>query len=292
MNSSWFWLAVVSALFSAASTVMEKKSLFSLNAAEFSLAVSVFLFFLSLPFFSIDTIIQVDGWLLLVLFLKTLLASVSFLLVMNGIKKSELSSSLPLMVLTPGLVAICAFIFLGDALTMMQVVGMILLLAGTLMLQQTIADSKSLHLSVIFRSIGHRYMWGALILYTLTSLLDKTLLSNYHFPLNDFMVYQHFFQVMVFIPVFYYGSSLKKSLHKVRSVWITIVLAAVFTLIYRYTQFAAIQTGPVALILSVKRVSVFFAILVAGKMFHEKHLLLRTLATIMMLTGAFLIALM
>lgn len=285
----WFLLALCSAVFSAFASVFEKKSLFTLTAIEFSFFISVFVFIFSIPFlFTIDYA-AINPNHIAILFLKTALASASFFFVMNGIKHMELSGSLPLMVLTPGLVALSAFFILGESLSFTQIAGMIVLLGGTVFLQWSVTSVNQLNIWSFLKIAGNRYMLAALLIYTATALLDKALLSTYKVPMDQFMGIQHFFQLVIFAS-FYFG--LKKSESwkpKLKQVWIFLVLIAIFTIVYRYTQFLAMKEGPVALVLTIKRVSVFFAILMAGKMFHEHKLWHRSLATIVMLLGAFLI---
>ncbi len=63
----------------------------------------------------------------------------------------------------------------------------------------------------------------------------------------------------------------------------------VVTIGYRYSQILAVAGGKVALVLALKRLSVFFACLVGGRLFKETGLAVRLTATIVLLTGTYLI---
>lgn len=285
----WFLLALCSAIFSALASVFEKKSLFTLTALEFSFFISVFVFVFSIPFlFTINynAIIPVH---MAILFFKTALASASFFFVMNGIKRMELSGSLPLMVLTPGLVALSAFFILGESLSFSQIAGMVVLLGGTVFLQWSVTSVNQLNVWSFFKIAGNRYMLAALLIYTVTALLDKALLSTWKVPMDQFMGIQHFFQLVIFGSFYVGWKKTENWKPKLKQVWIFLILIALFTIVYRYTQFLAMREGSVALVLTIKRISVFFAILMAGKMFHEHKLWQRSLATLILLFGAFLI---
>lgn len=285
----WFLLALCSAIFSALASVFEKKSLFTLTALEFSFFISVFVFVFSIPFlFTINynAIIPVH---MAILFVKTALASASFFFVMNGIKRMELSGSLPLMVLTPGLVALSAFFILGESLSFSQIAGMVVLLGGTVFLQWSVTSVNQLNVWSFFKIAGNRYMLAALLIYTVTALLDKALLSTWKVPMDQFMGIQHFFQLVIFGSFYVGWKKTENWKPKLKQVWIFLILIALFTIVYRYTQFLAMREGSVALVLTIKRISVFFAILMAGKMFHEHKLWQRSLATLILLFGAFLI---
>ncbi len=66
-------------------------------------------------------------------------------------------------------------------------------------------------------------------------------------------------------------------------------MISVITIGYRYTQIEAVKIAPVALVLSIKRTSVFFASIFGGKIFSESYLLKKGIAIIIMLIGAYLL---
>jgi len=68
-----------------------------------------------------------------------------------------------------------------------------------------------------------------------------------------------------------------------------IILIALFTIGYRYLLLEAMKIAPVALVLSIKRTSIFFATIIGGKIFSEHALLHRSIATLLMLGGVYLI---
>ena len=68
--------------------------------------------------------------------------------------------------------------------------------------------------------------------------------------------------------------------------WKPILLVSAFTIVYRLTQIFAVKSGSVALVLALKRTSVFFAVVIGGQIFKEHYLLRKSIATIIMLIGA------
>ena len=74
--------------------------------------------------------------------------------------------------------------------------------------------------------------------------------------------------------------------------WKLIVLIAVFAVIYCYSHILAVKAGSVALVLSIKRTSVFFATVFGGRYFKERNLLQRSIAVAIMIAGAVIIILM
>ncbi len=279
----------MAAFFSAAAAILEKKILFKEKALSLSLILSLFNLILAIPFFFFIDYPSITSQGLLVLFFKSILGAVAFLFVMKGIKNLEISKALPLLVLTPGLVAFFAFITLGESLKLIEIGGMLLLLGGTYILQLKEKQSLSSPWKNFIKTKGNHYILGALILFTLTSILDKAILKNYKVPLNAFMGFQHLFLAIVFLVlaiIYSRNLDLKKTF---KFSWWPIFILAIITIIYRYSHLYAISVAPVALVLSIKRISVFFAVLLGGKLFRDTSLKRRVIATAIMIIGAILI---
>lgn len=232
---------------------------------------------------------MVSGIALGILFIKSILAAVAFLLVMQGIKTMDISRALPLLVLTPALVALFAFIFLGDSLKIIEVVGMAFLLLGSYVLQINGKTGLLSPFKNFIETKGNYYILGALALYTTTAVLDKLLLGGYKVPLSAFMGYQHlFFAIIFFILgfIFLRDGEIKSSF---KFSWKIIGVLALATIVYRYSQYYAVSVAPVALVLALKRTAVFLAVLFGGVLFKDKNLLERVVATGLMILGAVLI---
>jgi uncharacterized membrane protein len=288
---NWFLIAFLSAVFSAASAISEKKILFDLDALEFSFSVSIITLVLSVPFFLGINFAALPVMNLLILFFKSILGALAFLCIMQALKNMEISGALPLMVLTPGLVAIFAFIFIGDKLSQREIAGMILLLVGTYALEMKAKQAFLEPFRIFTRSKYYHYIGFALALFTVSSILDRLLLNRFKLPPFTFMAFQQFFFAIIFAVIFFFSKT--KNLEKVKSfdkkIWLWILLISVLTVGYRYTQIEAVKIAPVALVLSVKRISVFIAAVAGGKIFKEKSLLKKTIATAIMVVGAILI---
>jgi len=285
----WYIIAFVAAFFSASAAIIEKKILFKEKALSLSLILALFNLVLAIPFFFFVDYTLISGLALGVLFFKSILGAVAFLFVMKGIKNLEISKALPMLVLTPGLVAFFAFIILGESLKLVEIGGMVLLLGGTYVLQLGSQRGFWSPWKSFIKVKGNYYIIFALVLFTVTSILDKALLQNYKVPLNAFMGFQHLFFVIVFVflaIIYSRDVSLKKSF---KFSWKLIAVLAVITITYRYSYLYAVKIAPVALVLSIKRISVFFAVLIGGKLFQDRSLVRRVIATAVMVAGAVLI---
>jgi uncharacterized membrane protein len=288
---NWFFIALISAVLSAASAISQKKVLFSLSALEFSFFVSLFNILLSIPFFFAFDIGSISSESIAILFIKSVMGALAFYNVMLALKNLDISGALPLLVLTPGLVALFAFLFGLELLSIIQISGMFLLLAGTYLLEMKPKQALTEPFKIFSKSANYHYIGFALILFTASSILDKVLLGKYKMPPNAFMGFQQVFYGIVISVIYLVSSKIKRNPLSSfdKKVWFWIILIAVLTAGYRYTQIKAIKIAPVSLVLSVKRISVFIAVVIGGKLFNEKNLFRKALATAIMVAGAIMI---
>jgi drug/metabolite transporter (DMT)-like permease len=285
----WYILALISAFFSAAAAIFEKKALFKERAVTFSTLFALFNLLLAIPFFFFINYSLLTTSGLVVVFVKSILESLAFLCVMIGLKNLEISKALPLLVLTPGLIAIFAFLILGEALTSIEIIGLILLLVGTYILQLKSRQGFFDPWKSFLKSKGYYYIIASLVLFTTTSILDKAVLKNFKVPLNAFMGFQHLFLGIIFLIYLLISTNPQEFKLTFKRSWKIIFAISIFTIIYRYSQYSAVKVAPVALVIAIKRISVFFAIVIGGRLFKDHNLLQRTIATAIMTLGAILI---
>jgi len=285
----WYALSLSSALFSAFAAIIQKKVLFRQTALGFSTLLSIFNLILAIPFFFLIDFSSLPLSGIFVLFFKSVLAAGAFYCVMAGIKNLELSRALPLLVLTPGLVAFFAFIFLQEPLTKIEIIGIFLLIIGTYTLSLKPKQKLKTPFKEIIKPKGFYFIITALALFTISSILDKALLKNFNLPLNAFMGFQHLFFAFIFLIIILCLTKTKEVQKAFKKSWKFILIIAFFTIIYRYTHLQAISMAPVALALSIKRISVFIAVVLGGTLFKEHNLFRKIFATITMTIGAILI---
>lgn len=283
----WQLLAFTSAIFSSLAAVFEKKALFKTEPLIFSLLLSALTFVLATPFFFFANLHLVTGVAITVLYFKSVLGAAAFLMIMYGLKKNELSNSLPLLTITPAVVALLAYFLLNESLSLMSVGGMLLLMAGTYLLQLPKGGGLMTPIFFLKRNRNLWYFIIAILLFSLTSILDKSLLKSYKMPPEAFLPLQQLFLTLNFFIIYLVKKNKSETTKEAfsRFFWI-ILLVACFAIVYRYTHILAVKSGAVALVLSIKRTSVFFAAIIAGNLFKEHDLLRRSLAILIMILGA------
>ena len=289
----WYWLALSSALLSAFAAILQKKSLNEINALNFTVIVSVFVALFSTFLIGKVDLSTAGSYSMLVLFGKSIINATAFLCIMIALKNLEISRALPVLAASPMAVALLAFILLGESLSLTEVLGMVLIVLGTYILELKKNENIIAPFRVFVESKYHRIILIALGLMSLSAILDKLLLTSFKLPPLTFLVMQNYFFLIIFL-LYRFLSGLKNRNEKLfkgvsKNILIIIVLIAIATIGYRWTQIEATKLGPVGLVIAVKRLSVLFAVLIGAKLFKEENYLRKVLATLTIVAGALLI---
>ena len=288
---TWFIVALTSSLLSAFSTIVEKKVLFTQRPFEFSFTLSIVNLLFSIPFFFFIDYGTIHTANLSILFIKSIIGVGAFLSVMTALKNMQISNALPLLALTPGFVAVFAFFFLGESLKTHEVIGLICLVAGTYILESKSLKEILFPLNVFIKSKYHHYVLLALLLFTISSIMDKLLLIKLNLTPVSLTAFQHLFFAFIFILIYFLSKAgkaeQKVNINKKDMGWFALV--SILTIGYRYTQVVSVGLASVALTLAVKRTSVLWATIIGGKIFKDSNLLKKTIAVLFILVGTILI---
>lgn len=288
---TWFLVALLSSFLSAFAAITQKKVLFKLNPVEFSFQLAVVNLVLSIPFFFFINYETINSYNLFILLVKSVIGVLAFLCVMTALKNLQISNALPLLALTPGLVAVFAYLFLGESLKTFEVIGLTSLIVGTYILESKNLKEILFPLNVFFKSKYHHYILAALLLFTASSVMDKLLLIKLNFTPVSLTAFQHLYFAILFLIIFLISEKKfdrnKLFANKKDYLWITLI--SVLTLGYRFTQVVSISMSSVALTLAVKRTSVLWATIIGGKIFKDSNLVKKIIAVLFILLGAILI---
>jgi len=276
----WFFYSFISALFSAASALTQKKVLQKLEAFDFCLLISIINILFSFNFFIKANWSTLTFPIFFIVFIKSFLNALGFWSVMKGIKTLELSRALPLLALTPAFVALGAFIFLNETLGFYDLVGVTFVIIGTVILE---FHEKKFEWKKFNQ---HGALLLALFFMTCNTLLDRYLVGPLKIspPLVMALTQSAFLIFFLALWPFIKTPYLKLKIGVIEN-WKWLLLIAVLTLTYRYTNLLALALAPAALVITVKRSSVFFATSIGGKLFKEVHWGKRTMAAVFLVVG-------
>ncbi len=281
----WIVLALLSAFLTGVVSIIDRKILLKEHAMEFSaifsLTNAILVLFL-IPF--VDFNIKLFD--LLFIYLISWFGTLGFLFSIKAIRHMQLSSLLPFVNFSPVIAALLGVVFLNEILSLKQWTGIILLLAGGYMLETRNVSNYREFFRNIIKSRSLHYLFLALLFYSFTSIADRYIITK----ITDNNTYLFF--VLIFIAFnFFLMSSLvyggigdiKKGLAKN---WKLLAVAGLLTFIYRVAYVYSLSLADdLASVLSVKRLSVLFGVVLAGTFLHEKGLGKKIIATLIMLVG-------
>jgi uncharacterized membrane protein len=104
------------------------------------------------------------------------------------------------------------------------------------------------------------------------------------------LFYQHIVYCLIFGSLLVFQNlSIQQVIQKGREQMPFIVVVALLTIAYRFTQLEATKIAPVALVLAIKRTSILYASFFGGKLFSEERLATKLLGAALIVASGFLI---
>lgn len=287
---TWLFAAMLSALLSATAAVLQKQCLRTVTALRFAFLLAVSTCLLSSVLLIGVELPAPDPAPLLVLAGKSLIGGIAFLLVMAALERGEISRVLPLLGLTPAVTAVFSFVLTGERMHGTEWGAVTLMMMGLFILEWRPGNADAVNVGGTRGGRPHLLIVGALVLFALSSVGDKVLVSGFRMDLRIVLVFQHIVFCLLFgAMLMVRRTGLRVVLEEGRRVLPVIVLIAVVTIGYRYAQLAATVEAPVALVLAVKRTSILFASLVGGRIFADERLPVRLAGAAMIVGAGFLI---
>lgn len=238
------------------------------------------LYFIEIP--------QVWGNFFIILVISWILNSCATLLYLQALKHWDISNTVPLVALTPCFMLITSPIMIGEKVNSIWFIGVVLWAIWAYMLayekwdQNFFAPFKSL-----IRNKGSRYMLIVACIYSITSNIDKMGIQQssalfWLFSLNAILCC-FLFIIMIFV--------WKRDYRKLLKSWPTVLLSWGIGTVALVFQVKAVAIEMVTYVISVKRMSVIFSVLIWYFVFHEKNIKARFIGSIFLISGVVFITL-
>ncbi|MFO1418444.1 MAG: DMT family transporter [Methylotetracoccus sp.] len=214
----------------------------------------------------------------------------AMLLYMRAVRDCPLSLSQPMLAFTPVFTVPVAALLLGEAVSLTGMIGIALVVAGTLLLNLGSMDRdarviRSLIPALMTQS-GTRLMLAVSLIYGVTSVLGKGALA--YMPAARFGPF-YFVLVSLFSMVFLTGRR-PASIVCLRYRPSLQLLVGMLMAVMIYTHFLALDQVQSSYMIAAKRSSILFSVIYGSLCFHEGRLVQRLIAAIIMLAGVGLLA--
>lgn len=297
----WIILAILSAFTASLKNILSKKILSKYDLSpeqtvfERELLTIFILLLLFLPFIDFSKFYE----LLPIFILKGILVTILSILFFHSLKKYEISVVIPLMNLSPLVLVILSYIILAEILTLVQLLGICILIFGTYILEITHSNHEKkkphhFHFKNIFSKEYSFFIIIASILFlaSINMIIEKILFNQG----TNVITNLYFTGLIVFINIsmyFIYKKRFVKSLKNIVKEPHTLTIG-VLGLIDKGVILSAIAqpAALVSLVIPIRRLETLFSAIIGGMLFHEQHLKQKLIACIIMLVGVLCITIL
>lgn len=287
----WFWLSLGSAAFGAIDIALNKKVLHKVSPATLNWSLYV----LSLPVLLIlalrEGIPAINSMFWISVFGSAITFALGKNIIYAALKNGLISKIIPLTSFSNIFNYVLALLFLGENIRFLPVLGLFLIVIGSYILNVDQAKEDIFKpFKILFASKSALIFMGALILTSATAIFDKEGILNTspQGPLFVLLVEDILLSILFTFYLFY----------KEKTTWVNqlkgsfglLFVNSYVLLIIAYLVFQAYSiNGPVALVLGIKRLQIFFALVLGYLFFKDKPAKHAWIATAIMILGTILI---
>lgn len=285
----WTILAWLTALFEASKDLAAKKILANLHEYQVGWLLHFFGMLAIIPVWLLTDPSMPESTFWLALLIGGSLNIGATLLYMKALKNSDLSVCLPMLSFTPAFLLITSPIMLGEQASIVGMLGVLLITAGSYLLNIKSRQYGWLSpIKALVTTPDARLMLGVALIWSITSNIDKMGIMASS-PIT------WVFSIKLFLSITLLPFALKdhKSFRPAMSSlkWYWILLPGLFSAIALICQMTAISITQVAYVIAIKRCSTVFGSLGGLLFFKEPEGLVRLPAALIMLAGAVIITL-
>lgn len=213
---------------------------------------------------------------------------IAFICYMKALKVSPLSLSIPFLAFTPVFIIITGHIILGESISAWGFCGIALIVAGSFCLNLSRTKEGILGpIKAIFKEPGSQRMLFVSFIYSFTAPLGK--LAIIHSNAYFFGAFYDIALTVAMLLLWPLASGKNASPHLLfRKPWIGVLIGIVGA-ISTFSHVLALSQVQAAYMISLKRMSLIFAVIYGASWFHEEKIMERMAGTILMVIGAVMI---
>lgn len=290
LEMSWYLLALLAAIFWGIYSIIQKKALEKTDPLSFLVFLTLIISFLSLPIILTRDVFVFTAFEMLLMVIKSFFAGLFLLYIGKALKKMEISEFAPFLSFSAVIVLIFSYFFLEEKVGLLAMFGVFMIVFGAYILE--LKDGFLSPFRAIRENRGIHYVFIGIFFGSIVAIIDRFLLVRGPDILSFYALHNILITLVLVLFSFFRKNNLKKLKMINKKTMLLIFVAAIFYLIgdFSYLLALSIPAGMVALVISIKRISILVSTVVGGGLFHEKRLIQKSMAVIIMLIGVFLVA--
>lgn len=287
----WFWFAIGAAVISAVSITLNKKAL--KNVSPSLVAWSLFTF--SIPFLIYPALKNglptINNLFVIGIIGSVITYTYSKVLALRSLKSSLMSDVVPLAFFAVFFQYILGLLFLSESIKILAIVGLSLIVIGGYILKVTEMKEDFLRpFKLLLSNNESRAYLFAMIITAVAAIFDKICIQNVQ-PTNQAFVLLIENILTVILLTGYLVKKNQNWVSNLRANFWSLSLNGFAYLILSLLFFYGITTGAVALVSGVKKLEVFFVLILGWFLFNDKPKKEVWIGSLIMLVGVALIKL-
>jgi drug/metabolite transporter (DMT)-like permease len=276
----WYILSLLSAASAASASFAEKRALTTMRSLAFSLRVAYLVALVSIPVLIFTGLKNFGSKEILMVAGASILGAIGYVRVVHGIRRLDVGEYGPLLLLSPALTALLAYLLIGESIGRIQVAGIIIIFLGAYFLEAHRGGIRGI-LKQLSAESGMRYLLQGVIIYAITAVIDRVLLGVYGL---DPVVYLCIAQIAIAITMTLYAVVTRNTKHVAaalalpastcvdiddpkcelsiktsRSEWFVTLFITVTTLLNRFFFVFAAAVAPIGPVTALRRSSSLFS---------------------------------
>lgn len=282
----WVILGLSSGFFSALESMVSKRVLKETNEYVVAFAHLAFSlpFFLPILFWFDFTPLNFTFWWATIA--NAVLTLIALIFLMTALKTGELSLTIPLLSFTPVFLIFTSKVMLGEMPTLLGIIGILAIVIGTYVLNLKQEGSIAGPIKALLKNRAAQLVLLVAFIYAITSNLDKIAILNSN-PIT-YLIVVTAIRIPMLFPLIYFKT--EEKFGEIKSKWRALWLVGLFTGLAVLTQMIAYTLTLVPYVISLKRTSIFFSVILGFIVFKERNVKPKLLGAALMVLGVFLIA--
>jgi drug/metabolite transporter (DMT)-like permease len=272
----WYLFGLLSAFLTATTTTLQKSAFKRITPTAFLAIANTIGFICLLPFAANEGLPALGGMDILSAATLAVIMVLAWILSAEGLRLGDIGTSSAFFLLEPLLVAVLSWAALGEVLSPIQILAIIMIVAGLLLAERNplrgIANRSTS--PVAARSL--LFSLAGAVIFAFSSVLERFLLGYQHLSPQTVLVLYYGFSLVILWPLVIIRRQHTLLIELVRrpgsrSVMFTVVIALLM-LASRYSFAQTSSMADAALASALKHVSPVIAMIMGAVFFHERNL--------------------
>jgi len=286
----WLYLSLASGFLVATKNIITRKLVFQTDKAVILYAKYLFVCVFCLLLVLFTGVPEIKPVFYGYAFIGSIIDVVAAWCFLNAIASSQLAKTFPLVAVSPIFLLGTSFVILGEVPSLLGLTGILLIVCGAYLLRAESAAVGVLEpVRLLLKEKGSRHMLMAALLFSFLAPFFKKAILNSS-PFFALAITQGL--STLFLTVYHLRTRMLGNLYrKIMGNYKLLLGAGISTFLACVTFFAAFQLGLASYVVSVKRTSILFTIILGYIFFKEDHLVRSLVVGSIMVLGIFLVSL-